>query len=450
MTQHDVFDQQTTFADLGLRDSVLKGLTEMGFVHPTHIQAQLIPHILAGRDVLGQAKTGTGKTAAFGLPILHLADKDIASQALILAPTRELAMQIVREINELGSGTPIRATGVVGGESMTRQRDSIAGGAQIVVGTPGRVMDMLGRGSLRFDNIRFVVLDEVDRMLDIGFREDIRKILGKISGVHQTIFVSATISEEIERLGRRYMKPDAQRIATIAKSLTVSQVTQHYVTVARRDKQRVLLELLTQEDPALTLVFCRMKVTVREVAQYLNDHKVEAYEIHADLAQGKRNRIMERLRAGKLEVLVASDLASRGLDVDGITHVINYDLPEDPEVYVHRIGRTARAGRSGTAWSFVEPDQGQMLTEVEKLTGVLIDRLDYNLSEKPVATHHTTQNIGPDFAHQPPAPGSNPGSAPKPAPEPDPIDPAAFPGGVIPKGPPPRTIGSRHRTRRSR
>lgn len=437
----DVFDTTLSFKDLGLRNSLLKGLDDAGFEHPTHIQSKLIPPMLDGRDLLGQAKTGTGKTAAFALPILNHADKDTPVQALILAPTRELAIQIVSEIDELARHTPIRAAAVTGGASFKKQRDAIEGGTQIIVGTPGRIMDLHGRRTLSFGNLRWVVLDEVDRMLDIGFRDDIRKILSQVRTEHQTVFVSATISDEIERLGRRFMKDDADKIITVAKSLTVSQVTQHYVPVERRRKKDLLVKLLNEEEPALTVVFCRMKVTVDEVARHLKANDIDAFAIHGDLGQGRRNRIMERLRAGKLEVLVASDLASRGLDVQGITHIINYDLPEDPEVYVHRIGRTARAGHSGVAWAFVEPTEGQRLTEVEKLTGVLIDQLDYP-EFRPQREPERTEPVRPpsragavyaDDDDQPAA-----------------IDTSKFPGGVAPKGLPRKTVGSRLRSRRRR
>jgi ATP-dependent RNA helicase DeaD len=448
----DIFDLSTTFAQMGLSDHVLKSLNEAGFEHPTHIQSQLIPPALAGRDLLGQAKTGTGKTAAFVLPILVKADPTVGSQALILAPTRELAVQIVSETAKLAKYTGIRAVSVVGGESYRDQVQGLKGGAHIIVGTPGRVMDLHHRGQLDFKDIRWVVLDEVDRMLDIGFREDIRKILARITSDHQTIFVSATLSEEIERLGRRYMKEDAEKICTVATSLTVSLVDQKYVPVKPWDKKRLLVHLLTHEEPALTLVFCRTKRTVSGVAKYLNDKGIEAFEIHGDLPQGKRNRIMQRFREGKLEVLVASDLASRGIDVEGITHIINYDLPEDPEVYVHRIGRTARAGRSGTAWSFVTPDQGQMLTDIEILTSVHIENLEYNdFQASPQPESWTAEGKG----GYRPAPSAAPAEPPKSRSQetvgvPETFDAAAFPGGIVPKGPPTKTLGSRLKSRRGR
>ncbi len=388
---HDeLFDTETTFADLGLNESVLKGLNEHGFVHPTAIQAQIIRPLLAGRDVIGQARTGTGKTAAFGLPFIHRAMEILADAnsgedgnsggpiGLILAPTRELAHQLAAELDALGKHTPIRTTTVVGGESSSAQRDSLARGGHLVVGTPGRIMDLNSRQQLDFRGLRFVALDEVDRMLDIGFREDIRKILRSIPNPdRQTVFVSATVDQAIERLARSFMKEDAEKIVTVAGSLTVAAVDQKYLNVEPWDKRALLLKLLHNEEPETTLIFCKTKMTVRKVAAYLKDKGLNAREIHGDMQQSRRNSVMKQLRAETIDVLVASDLAARGLDVDHITHVINYDLPEDPEVYIHRIGRTARAGRRGTAWTFVTPDQGQMLTEVEKLAGAMIDHLPY-------------------------------------------------------------------------
>lgn len=373
----DLFDTSVTFSGMGLRDSVVKGLTEAGFEHPTDIQAKLIPAILAGKDVIGQARTGTGKTAAFGLPIFHLADPDVQMQGLVLTPTRELATQVAAELDALGKHTPIRTSCIIGGESMRAQQKSVERGGHIIVGTPGRVMDLHGRRQIHFDNIRFVVLDEVDRMLDIGFREDIKKILRNVRGDHQTVFVSATIGSEIESLGRSFMKKDAEKITTVSGSLTVSLVDQKYLPVEPWDKRSLLLYMLRNEKPDTTIVFCKTKATVHKITKYLQEKNVSAREIHGDLQQRKRTQVMDSMRAGDLDVLIASDLAARGLDVEHITHVINYDLPEDPEVYVHRIGRTARVGRRGIAWSFVTPDQGQLLTEIEKLSGAMIEKLDY-------------------------------------------------------------------------
>ncbi|QQE10863.1 DEAD/DEAH box helicase [Planctomycetota bacterium] len=379
----EIFDKTNTFSDLGLRSSVLKGVEKMGFEHPTDIQAILIPAVLSGQDVIGQAKTGTGKTAAFGLPLLHQCERDVPMQALILTPTRELAAQICSELDELGEFTPINSTCIIGGMSMRKQQKAVEDGAQIIVGTPGRIMDLYARKQIHFKNLKSVVLDEVDRMLDIGFRDDIRKILGQVKQDHQTIFVSATIDAEIERLARSYMKEDTKKLTTISGSLTVEMVDQKYYTVEAWDKRRLLMHILKHEDPETTVVFCKTKKTVQKIADHLRGRKFDVREIHGDLRQKKRNRVMESMRKGKVQVLVASDLAARGLDVEHITHVINYDLPEDPEIYVHRIGRTARAGRRGFAWSFVTPDQGQLLTSIEILTGAHIEKLEFDEGFEP-------------------------------------------------------------------
>ncbi len=398
---NDIFGAAESFAELGLRNSVLKGVEAAGFKRPTKIQAELIPPTLEGRDVLGQAKTGSGKTAAFGLPLFHMATRGLAFQSLVLVPTRELAQQVANELQEFGQFTPIRVSAVFGGESVRTQAQNLEQGPEIIVATPGRLIDMLDRGLMHLRNCKFVVLDEVDRMLDIGFRDDIKRILANIKTEHRTIFVSATISDEIEKLARSYMR-DPVKIVSTSGALTVSLVEQHHLPVLPWDKRRLLLHLLTHEEPALTLVFCRTKRTVDDVADFLTRHRVDAHAIHGDMQQSRRNRVMGKLREGKLEVLVASDLAARGLDVDNITHVINYDLPEDPEVYVHRIGRTARAGRGGVAWSFVVPDQGELLTNIEMLANVEIPKMEY-----------------PDFTPSPPRddrPMRGPAPAPRPAP----------------------------------
>lgn len=466
----EIFDQNLTFTDLGLRATIQRSIDAMGWKHPTAIQAKLIPVALTGRDVLGQAKTGTGKTAAFGLPLIHMCSRETPFQALVLAPTRELAVQITDEINDLAKHTPIRALSVYGGQAIEAQARGLRRGAEIIVGTPGRVMDMVQRGFLHFRNIRFAVLDEVDRMLDIGFREDIRRILEMCPrpGVpvppehpswpdgRQTIFVSATISPEIEKLARRYMR-DPEKIVSVSGSLTVSLVEQHHLTVHGWDKRRLLLHLLTHEEPALTIVFCRLKRVVDELARYLNEHGIEAHAIHGDMSQGKRNSVMKELRAGKLEVLIASDLASRGIDVDDISHVINYDLPEDPDLYVHRIGRTARAGKHGVAWSFVTPEQGELLTNIELLINAEIPRKhypDFTPSERP--SHYRDDAPGgrregglvrADLPQVAPPPKKEPEAAkgtaaalPK---DPAKVDPSKFPGGIVPTKLPPRQLFGR-------
>ena len=448
----DIFAGERTFAELGLRSSVLKGVEAAGFKNPTHIQAQLIPSILLSKDVLGQAKTGSGKTASFGLPLIHMCSKDAQFQAIVLCPTRELAIQITAEINELGKFTPIRAVTVFGGQAIQAQARKLQGASQIIVATPGRLMDLHERGMLHFNNVRFVVLDEVDRMLDIGFRDDIRKILDKTPDSRQTIVVSATISDEIERLARKYMK-DPEKIVTAAGSLTVSLVQQHYLTVDPWDKERLLVHLLTHEEPALTVVFCKLKRTVDKLAKRLQAAKIDVHAIHGDMPQGKRNKVMEHLRSGKLSVLVASDLASRGIDVDDISHVINYDLPEDPEVYVHRIGRTARAGRKGVAWSFVTPGQGKLLSQVEDLINAVVPKLEYpDFTPSPRPEGYRDPDSRPEgglrLASAPSGPAPTPpekvnrlaASVRVEVPPAAQADPSKFPGGIVPTSLPPKRM----------
>lgn len=472
----EIFDRGVRFADLGLRDSVLKGITEAGFEYPTAIQARIIPVILAGKDVLGQAKTGTGKTAAFGLPLLHKIEKGVPFQALVLVPTRELAIQVATDLKELGRFTPLHILPVYGGQNVKTQAQYLAKGPEIIVATPGRVMDMVQRGYINYRSIKAVVLDEVDRMLDIGFRDDIRRILSTCPRERQTIFVSATIHSEIEALARSFAR-DCEKIIASAGSLTVSLVKQWHLPVQPWDKKQLLLHLLTHEEPALTVVFCRTKKTVDNLAEYLQRKGVDCHAIHGDMYQNKRNKVMEQLRAGKLEVLIASDVASRGLDIEGITHVINYDLPEDPDLYVHRIGRTARAGRTGVAWSLVTPEQGGMLTQIELLINAEIPKLDYpdfkpgplpqDVLQRQQSDQRRVDNArqfnrfsstpAPGAAPAAPAPGtgapkppSGPsgGPAPKPAPPPPP-DLNRFPGGIVPTMAPPKRMFGKVKTARS-
>lgn len=370
------FQLDKTFKDLGLKQTILDTVGELGFEHPTKIQAALVPLALTGVDILGQAKTGTGKTASFALPLLHMVEPGEECSALIVAPTRELAVQIKQDFDQLGGKTGLTALAIYGGQSIKVQADRLAKHPEIIVGTPGRIIDMAERGYLRLHNVKFAVLDEVDRMFDIGFRDDIKRILKMCPEDRQTIFVSATMTPEIESLARRYMH-HPEKLVVSSGSLTVELVKQGYVTVEPWDKKRMLAHLLTHEEPALTIVFCRMKRTVDDVVRYLSRKNIEAHAIHGDMSQGKRNTVMTDFRGGKLAVLVASDLASRGIDVEGITHVVNYDLPEDPDNYVHRIGRTARAGRGGHAWSLVTPKQGPLLTDIEMLVNTEIPRMDY-------------------------------------------------------------------------
>ena len=440
-TNADIFDQDKSFADLGLPTELLEQLKVLNFTNPTHIQSQIIPPIIAGRDVIGQAKTGTGKTAAFGLPLLAEVTQGEDFQALILAPTRELAIQIHKELEELGHKSHVRSIPVYGGQKITTQADKLKKGAEIIVGTPGRVMDMQRRGYLSFNNFKFVILDEVDRMLDVGFRQDIKHILGLCPKQRQTVFVSATLSDEIEKLARTYMT-DPEKIVTSAGSLTASLVKQFYLTVQPWDKKKLLRHLLTHEEPTLTLVFCRLKRVVDDLAKMLNREGIEAHAIHADLGQGKRNAVMERLRTGKLSVLIASDLAARGIDVENITHVINYDLPEDIELYVHRIGRTARAGAGGVAWSFVTPEQGPLLTAIENHINSEIPAQEYpDFEPGPVPDDYREQQLSRERQLEAAMQRSRYNSSE--APPKIEVSENKFPGGVVPAKRPPKSLGGR-------
>ncbi len=440
-----MFAEDRTFESLGLSEPILRALAERGFVHPTRIQADLIPIVLRGSDCLGQAKTGTGKTAAFGLPALHLLSKDEALSVLVLVPTRELAIQVSKEIHDFAKFTGHHVCPIYGGQPIPTQVQKLQRKPAIIVGTPGRVMDLHERGLLPYANIKYAVLDEVDRMLDIGFREDIRKILGALRQHPQTVFVSATISPEIEKLARQYLH-NPEKIVTTAKSLTVSQVRQSYFSVERWDKRPLLLHLLKKEEPALTVIFCRMKRTVDEVAQFLNRHGIDAHPMHGDMYQTKRDKVMGKLREGQLSVLVASDLAARGLDVDDISHVVNYDLPEDPEVYVHRIGRTARAGREGVAWAFVSPDQGELLTAIESLANIEIPKSHYDdFVPGPVPSEVSAHR---ELEVQRKAKSMETKSRDILAAKPDATDNTKFPGGLVPTQPPPKRLGGRLGARR--
>jgi len=381
-TEHPPLPQ--AFADLGLKENILRALANLKFDTPSDIQRLLIPRALAGVDILGQARTGTGKTAAFGLPILSMAQKGVGSQALILVPTRELAVQVQAEIERLGKQTGLRATSVVGGAKIQMQQRAIEHNVEIIVGTPGRVIDLLDRGILQLNNMRFIVLDEVDRMLDIGFREDIRKMLSRMKGLshvkgdgsqegdragHQTMFVSATISDEIDKLARRYMREPVEKIIAPGadERPTVDQIEQYYLSVEPYDKHRLLRMLLEKENPDMAIVFTRTKHGAEKLAKNLTLDGYSYQEITPNLRQARRDRVMKALRSHKCRILVATDLASRGIDVNGITHIFNYDVPDDPEAYVHRIGRTARMGAAGRAFMFVTRDQGSELTRIENL-----------------------------------------------------------------------------------
>jgi len=368
-----VVDLKTTFADLKLSPTTIAALDRIGFEHPTPIQERTIPLLLKGVDVIGQARTGTGKTAAFGLPIIETYDPKLPHvQALILAPTRELALQITDELERYGHGRAFRVVCVYGGTGYDVQEKALREGVHCVVGTPGRIMDHMERGTLDLSQTKLLVLDEADRMLDMGFLPDVEKILKSMPGKHhrQTLLFSATMPEEIKGLARRFMvQPETVRVS--ADELTVPEIEQVYFQVGRRNKHWALTRVLENEpEQDLVLIFCATKMMCDRLVDDLNRWGYRAEAIHGDLPQSKRERVLADFSEGKVKVLVATDVAARGLDIDRITHVINFDLPEmEPEIYVHRIGRTGRAGRKGKSISFVSLDDKPILKRIEMLIG---------------------------------------------------------------------------------
>src|SRR5262245_50922030 len=355
---------------------MLRALQRVQYLTPTPIQAKLIPAALDGHDVLGQAKTGTGKTAAFGIPLLEMLEaRDRGPQAMTLAPTRELVQQIVGELRRLAHGRDVTICGLYGGEPIERQLRALRHGVDIVVGTPGRVIDHIERRTLHLGEIVHVVLDEADRMLDIGFRPDIERILRRVPDPHQTLLLSATISPEIRTVARKYMfRPVEQNLSKDEPS--VESIRQYYVTIEQERKFELLVHLLRRDKPRQCIVFTRTRRGADKLAERLARKVDGVATIHGDLPQTTRNRVMRGFRDGTIPVLVATDVVGRGIDVNDISHVINFDIPDDPENYLHRIGRTGRMGKDGIAYMFVCPDQGDPLTSIELLINKTIPPLE--------------------------------------------------------------------------
>ena len=355
------------FDELDLNPQILRGIADMGFEEATPIQSQAIPVVLSGVDVIGQAQTGTGKTAAFGIPILQKVDPSLRkTQVLILSPTRELAIQVADEIRKLAKYMHgVKVLPVYGGQDISRQIKALKGGVQIIIGTPGRLMDHLHRKTIRPDFVHTIVLDEADEMLNMGFREDIETVLEYIPGEHQTVLFSATMPKPILDITRKYQH-DAVNIKVVKKELTVANIDQYYYDVKRKDKVDVLTRLLDYYNPKLSLVFCNTKKMVDELATELSGRGYSAEGLHGDMKQSQRDRVMNNFRKGKTDILIATDVAARGIDVDDVEAVFNYDLPQDDEYYVHRIGRTGRAGRCGKAFSFVKGKEVYKLKDIQR------------------------------------------------------------------------------------
>ncbi len=359
--------ETTKFTEMELNPQILRAVEEMGFEEMSPIQVKAIPAILNGKDIVGQAQTGTGKTAAFGIPLLQLVDiKDRSLQALVLCPTRELAIQVAEEFRKLALFMHgIKILPVYGGQEISKQIRSLKGGVQIIIGTPGRVMDHMRRKTNRFDGLKMVVLDEADEMVNMGFREDIETILSDSPAERQTVLFSATMPGPILEIARTYQK-NAEMIRVVKKELTVPKIEQYYYEVSPKNKEEVLSRLLDMYNPKLSLVFCNTKKQVDELTSNLQGRGYFAEGLHGDLKQMQRDRVMNSFRNGKTDILVATDVAARGIDVDDVEAVFNYDVPQDDEYYVHRIGRTGRAGREGRAFTLVVGREVFKLRDIQR------------------------------------------------------------------------------------
>lgn len=363
-------DERPSFAALGLDDRILKALRDLGYETPSPIQAATIPALLEGRDVMGLAQTGTGKTAAFALPILERLDrKQKAPQALVLEPTRELALQVAEAFESYSTHLPnVRLLPVYGGQGYGVQLSALARGVHVVVGTPGRIMDHLDRGTLDLSELRYLVLDEADEMLNMGFAEDVERILADTPADKQVALFSATMPRQIRSLSQKYLK-DPLETQVKAKTSTAANVTHRYLIVSYPQKVDALTRILEVENFEGMIVFVRTKNETETLAEKLRARGFSATAINGDIAQAARERTINQLKSAKLDILVATDVAARGLDVDRISHVVNFDIPTDTASYVHRVGRTGRAGRSGDAISFVTPRERRLLRDIEKATG---------------------------------------------------------------------------------
>jgi ATP-dependent RNA helicase DeaD len=367
--------ENVKFNELGLSKNVLRAIDDMGFEEPSSIQAEVIPVLLEGFDAIGQAQTGTGKTLAFGAPILSQLDRAGDSvSSLILTPTRELAIQVNDELVRIGKYTRARMLPVYGGQPIDRQIRALRKGVDVVVGTPGRILDLIRRNVLDLSYINFLVLDEADEMLNMGFIEDIEEIIKTSSSERQTMLFSATMPQEIRKLAKRYMKPETKHISIVKNTVTVSTISQYYYEVKQQNRFESLCRILDVDEPTSAMIFCKTKRGVDELVESLQARGYNVEGMHGDMAQNQRLNTLRKFREGNLEFLVATDVAARGIDVENVTHVINYDLPQDTESYVHRIGRTGRANREGIAYTLVTPREYMALKQIEKFTKGKIKR----------------------------------------------------------------------------
>jgi len=370
--------QAQYFKDLPLSPETMKGIEELGFTDLFPIQAQAITPLLEGKDVIGQAQTGTGKTAAFGVPMIERLDpKNNRVQGLVLVPTRELAVQVAEHISHLGKYARIRALPVYGGESINRQIFELRNGVHIVVGTPGRLIDHLKRGTLTLASVKIVVLDEADRMLDMGFIDDINYILSKAPTSRQTSLFSATIDQTVMNVCHRYMK-QPEKVLVSKDEIALTQINQYYMVVNPANKFETLCNILAENHMGRTIIFCKTRHETSILADELRAKGYDAKPLHAGFTQAQRDFVINAFRNGKLKMLIATDVAARGLDIEGVTHIINYNVPLDALVYFHRIGRTARVGRDGTAITLVGYGELTDFNNIKALTKTEITEMDYN------------------------------------------------------------------------
>jgi len=404
---------------MGLSATMLQALAQAEYLEPTPIQAGLIPRAIEGVDLMGQAQTGTGKTAAFAIPILEQLQphrKGAGPQAIVLVPTRELAVQVRDECTKLAAGRGVHIVAVYGGKPIRKQVEQLQRGAEIVVGTPGRVLDLMERTALTLAGIRFAVLDEADRMLDIGFRPDIEKILRRCPQSRQTLLLSATIPPPVKRLAERYMR-QPEMLDFSAKDLAVETIEQFYFTVDPELKFDLLVRLLQRDQPQQAIIFCRTKRGADRVARRLVRKFDHVDAIHGDLPQRTRDRVMKAFREGQVRCLVATDVVGRGIDVTSISHIINYDIPQFADDYVHRVGRTGRMGREGVAYTFVSPEEGNELTRIEMRINRLLKRDEipgFTAVAKPSAAPPPEAAVASPDGMEPEPPGEPAAPATKP------------------------------------
>lgn len=367
--------KEMKFSDLGLSSDILKAIDGMGFEEPSNIQAEVIPVILEGFDVIGQAQTGTGKTLAFGAPVLSKFEGSQGKiSSIILTPTRELAIQVNDELVRVSKYSKIKLLPVYGGQPIERQIKALRKGIDMVVGTPGRVLDLIRRNVIDLSNVKFLVLDEADEMLNMGFIDDIESIIKECRSDRQTLLFSATMPNEIKKLAKRYMKPDAKHISIVKNAMTVSTINQYYYEIKHKDRFESLCRILDVDEPSTAIIFCKTKRGVDELVESMQARGYNVEGMHGDMSQNQRMNTLRKFKEGNLEFLVATDVAARGIDVENVTHVINYDLPQDTESYVHRIGRTGRANKEGIAYTLVTAREYMTLKQIEKVTKSKIKR----------------------------------------------------------------------------